>query len=49
MSEEEKWKHKYFRMRRLAGRLIREVRKFSDRCADSAEKTLQLIARGGDE
>lgn len=34
-------------MLRFARRLIWELRKFNGRCADSAERTLQLIARGG--
>ena len=49
MGKEEKWKRKYFRMRRFATRLVRELRKFSGRCADNAERTLRLISRGGDE
>lgn len=38
MSEAEKWKRRYFQMR-----------KFNGRCADSAERTLHLIAKGGEQ
>ena len=46
MNEEEKRKRKYFRMRRFAARLVRELRKFSGRCADNAERTLRLMSGG---
>lgn len=49
MNEDEKWKRKYFQMRKFATYLIREIRKFSNRCADSAERTLHLIAKGGEQ
>ncbi len=49
MSEAEKWKRRYFQMRKFATYLIREIRKFSNRCADSAERTLHLIAKGGEQ
>lgn len=49
MNEEEKRKRKYFRMRRFAARLVRELRKFSGRCADNAERTLRLTSGGGED
>lgn len=51
VSAEEKWKRKYFRMRRLAARLVRELRRVSPEGAEVAERRLAAIAghqRGGD-
>ena len=47
MEEARKWKRKYQRMHRLAVRVIAELRKFSPRCAENAERTLAAVAGSG--
>lgn len=52
MGKEEQWKRKYFRVRRLAARLVRELRKFSPEGAEVGERKLASIAgmrRGGED
>lgn len=51
MSEEEKWKRRYFRVLGFARRLVRELRKFSPEGAEVAERKLAAVAgvrKGGD-